>query len=131
MPQDILTNIASDHPPSFFSLKLLKELANPDNPGQLENLYKLVTREEVPLADIEQYLEHPEITWIDRQPLPQSVPVLKDDGDKCRSFLEKIEILPGLYYAGGGEQVVASAEFGCRMGANAADLVLDAAINQQ
>ena len=130
-PQNILTT-ANDGDagivPAFYSLTLLRQIVHPEDPTKVENLYKLVSRDEVLFEEIVKYLkadskEQP-ISWIDRQPLPRSVPVLDPSEGSCRSVLEQIEIAPGLYYAGGGEQVIASAEFGCRMGLNAANLVL-------
>lgn len=125
MPQNILT---VDGAP-FFSLTLLRQIPNPNRNNEMQNLFKLISREEIQLEQIEKYLtdsdDRPVITWIDRQPLQQTVPVLPDPHEKgCMSVLEQIEIAPNLYYAGGGEQIIASAEFGCRMGLNAANLVL-------
>lgn len=39
--------------------------------------------------------------------------------------MENFEIAPNIFYAGGGEQVNTSAEFGCRMKRNAAVLISD------
>ena len=137
MPQNVLTTVGNDKDPDtvppFFSLTLLRQFQSPTNPPRFENLYKLTSRQEIPDSEIIQYLSpgrdgsSPEITWIDRQPLPRSVPVV-GNGDffTCRQLLEDIEIAPNIFYAGGGEQVAATADFGCRMGENAANLVLGA-----
>ncbi|KAK3696519.1 hypothetical protein LTR37_017937 [Vermiconidia calcicola] len=136
MPQNILTTVSIDDvfdgiDLPFFSLTLLREITPPGATRATESLFKLVSREEIPDADIERFLALPAdsnqtlITWIDRQPLPRSVPVYEVKEDTCIEILEEIEIAPSVYYAGGGEQVVASAEFGCRMGQNSANLILD------
>ena len=136
MPQNILTTEkcidgSCDRPP-FFSLTFLKEVFSPANDveeSRLENLYKIVSTEEIPDTSIEKYLMPmedddfaPVISWIYRENLPKSVAVASDS---FRDLLEEIEILPNVYYAGGGEQVIASAEFACRMGANAANSILN------
>lgn len=132
MPQNVFTTVGSNDTssPPFLSLTLLRRQTPPDDLSRpVENLYKLVSREDVAFTDIEQYLEAPaNITWINVQPLPRSVPVqVGKNGQGCKPVLEHVEIAPGLFYAGAGEQVIASADFGCRSGVNAADLVLFAA----
>ena len=135
MPQNVLTTYDpsdqfSDSPAPFFSLTLLRRLLDPRT-ERIESLYKLVSREEISFSDIEQFLlanessTTPVISWIHQEPLPRSVPVLEAEFGRCEEILEEIEIAPRIYYAGGGEQVVASAEFGCRMGENVANLVID------
>ena len=138
MPQNILTSESVDdvlfggEEPPFFSLTLLRRVTPPNDSSRSENLFKLVSREEIPVAEIQRLLTAPKdnskavITWIDRQPLPRSVPVIQVDSETCVDVWQQIEIVPGIFYAGGGEQVIANAEFGCRMGVNAANLVLDA-----
>lgn len=133
-PQNILTSpTRTDTKPPFFSLTFLQALAqtpgSPNQPGQpaeIVRLYKLASRQLISDEEIGRYLENvsddptkPVVTWIDRQPLPKSVP----KADFKRGLVENLEIAPGLWYAGGGEQVAATAEFGCRMGRNAANLV--------
>ena len=136
MPQNLLTTYYAEEDkdirPSFFSLTLIGQVTNPDEPSRVENLYKLVSREEIPYNEIEKYLTEPEeccrpvISWIDTEAQPKSVPIAAGGLDGgCRTTLEKFEIAPGIYYAGGGEQVIASAEMGCRFGANSANLVLN------
>ncbi|KAK5174274.1 uncharacterized protein LTR77_001354 [Saxophila tyrrhenica] len=123
MPQNILTTTSSSNTTAspFFSLTLLKQYAR-GSPPTAENLYKIVSREEIAFTDIQQYLEAPaNITWIDVQPLPRSVPVKTG---KCRRLVENLEVAPGVFYAGAGEQVIASADIGCRLGVNAASLLL-------
>lgn len=138
MPQNILTTRPEDDDdqrPSFFSLTFLREVLSPGNDVQepkIEHLYKLVSREEIPDTTIEQYLIEredetytPPISWIYREVLPKSVPVvIPESGEWCRTVLEDFEVMPNIFYAGGGEQVIASAEFGCRMGENAANSIL-------
>lgn len=134
MPQNILTTLPLNDPEEadvpFFSLTLLTQLIVPDT-DRVENLYKLVSREEVPVPDIERFLLADKsfngsiISWVHRQPLPKSVPVVDFEKEECEEILGEIEIAPRIYYAGGGEQVVASAEFGCRMGLNVANLIVD------
>lgn len=128
MPQNVLTSSTprSETSPPFFSLTLIRQLMDPQDSSQTHNLYKIVSREVLSNEEIGSYLTkdtddptEPLISWIDRQPLPASVPTVEDFDD----LLEDVEIAPGLFYAGGGEQVVAIAEFGCRMGLNAARLV--------
>lgn len=139
MPQTILTtencNDDSCDQPPFFSLTFLREVLAPgdDFDAPVEHLYKLVSREAIPDSTIEQYLLPPEndpftrlISWIHREVLPKSVPIVKADREKpCRTLLEDFEIAPRVYYAGGGEQVVAFAEFACRFGENVANLILN------
>ena len=139
MPQNIFTTDGiSALPPEkelpFFSLTLLSEIVPPGESARKEKLFKVVSRKGLSDSEIEQLLtpssnkddaKRPLISWIDRQPLPRSVPILDPAPDTCRSILEDIVIPPGIFYAGAGEQVVASAEFGCRMGSNVADLILD------
>lgn len=142
MPQNIFTtaNCSRDGCQSstdFFSLTLLQEFRSfqsPDEREKIEYLFKIISRKELSDQQIAQYFELPEppaqpvtYTWINRQNLPNSVPLLKpkDLRKPCKDFLEDFEIAPRVWYAGGGEQVVAAAEFGCRLGANAAALVLD------
>ena len=137
MPQNVFTTVP--HPdqgddesePAFFSLVQLRSLINPKT-SLVENLYRIISRKEIPFPNIEHCLEtdqtsdRPIISWIDRAPFPRTVPVV-DLHDDCFNILEQIEIAPGIYYAGGGEQIVASAEFGCRMGQNVANLIIDGA----
>lgn len=79
----------------------------------------VVSREEIAYGDIQPHLDgddgDAEITWIDRAKQPQSVPVEpQGTEDSCQGTLEDIELVPVLFHAGGGEQVIASVEFGCR-----------------
>lgn len=59
MPQNILTTEfeTQDYEAPFFSLTLLNRYA--DNNGNLNNLYKLVSREGIPRGEIERYLIRP------------------------------------------------------------------------
>ena len=136
MPQNVLTTQSLDEmfdgsEPLFFSLNLLRRIQNPQEAAIQEYLFKLVSREEIPDSEIEKMLSKPApptkpaITWIDRRPLPQSIPITEAELDQCKTVLEKIEIAPDIYYAGAGEQIIGSAEFGCRSGANVANLILD------
>jgi hypothetical protein len=136
MPQNVLTTQSIDdvfdgNEPLFFSLNLLRRIQNPQDTALQEYLFKLVSREEIPDSEIEKMLSKPTpptkptITWIDRRPLPQSIPITEADSDQCKTVLERIEIAPNIYYAGAGEQIIGSAEFGCRSGANVANLILD------
>lgn len=127
-PQTILTttNREGSRQPPFFSLTLLDDrLKNPIT-GKDEYLYKLVSKSAIPDDEIAQYLEQnesltePVVSWIDREPLPQSIPVIEAN----QTILGNIEIAPRLFYAGGGERVAATVEFGCRMGRNAARLII-------
>lgn len=136
MPQNVLTSQSIDDvydgkEPLFFSLNLVRRLQNPQDTTVQEYLFKLVSREEISDSEIEKMLSKPStgmkspITWIDRRPLPQSIPITEADSDQCKTVLENIEIAPNVYYAGAGEQIIGSAEFGCRSGANVANLILD------
>lgn len=137
MPQTVYTTISIEdffdgkEEPLFFSLQLLKQLRNPRDGNPQDYLFKLVSRKEVSDSEIEKMLREPnragdkKINWIDRRPLPQSIPVTAAAADECKVLLERIEIAPNVYYAGAGEQVIGGAEFGCRMGVNVANLILD------
>lgn len=127
MTQNVLTSpLCDDIKPPFYSLTFLRILADSDLTERPQNLYKIVSDQRIEDEALAAYLQAPEditeplITWIDRQPLPMSVPKLPQVETQ---LLENIEIVPGIIYAGGGEQVAATAEFACRMGANAAELV--------
>ena len=136
MPQNVLTTQSIDDvfdgdEPLFFSLNLLRMIQTPKDAAIQEYLFKIVSRKEIPDSEIEKMLSKPTpstkktITWIDRRPLPQSIPITVADSNQCKTVLEKIEIAPNVYYAGAGEQIIGSAEFGCRSGANVANLILD------
>ena len=137
MPQNVYTTLSIEdefdgkEEPLFFSLILLKQLQSPDTGVLKDYLFKLTSREEIPEAEIEKMLltpnqpNEPKITWIDKRPFPQSIPITEAFADQCKVLLENIEIAPNVFYAGGGEQVIGSAEFGCRMGNNVASLILD------
>jgi hypothetical protein len=140
MPQNVYTTLSvgdafdGKEEPLFFSLLLLRRLQSPDTGKLLDYLFKLTSREEIPEAEIEKMLLTPnqpndqKITWIDKRPFPQSIPITEAYTGQCKVLLENVEIAPNVFYAGGGEQVIGSAEFGCRMGTNAASLILDGAI---
>lgn len=125
MPQNVLTTaINATSPPPFFSLTLVGRLQNMKE-KRMEALYKIVSERMITDEELGMYVEQdvsdpttPVITWIDRQPLPLSVPFAEPN----QTLLQDFEIAPGLIYAGGGEQIAATAEFGCRLGTNAARL---------
>lgn len=138
VPQNILTSATATKTGNkanvpFFSLRLLDNEIQPVNstspPDPVQKLYKIISSKNISDAEITQYLapESPEdahlpaITWINREYLPNSVPRL----DRTVKIQDKIEIQPGLFYAGGGAQVVDTIDFGCRMGRNAARLIVD------
>ena len=137
MPQNVYTTLSmgdgldGKEEPPFFSLILLKRLISPDTGALQDYLFKLTSRGEIPETEIEKMLLTPnqpndsKITWIDKRPFPQSIPITEAYADQCKVLLENIEIAPNVFYAGGGEQVIGSAEFGCRMGTNVASLILD------
>lgn len=125
VPQNILTTgIGTDHSLPFFQLRLVGRYSNPKT-VETENLYKLVSEQPITDDELGEYLEldvgpptKPVISWISREPLFDSVPRL----DANQTLLGDVEVEPGLFYAGAGEQVTATVEFGCRMGRNVARL---------
>ena len=130
-PQNILTTgVIGKTDPPFFSLTLIGPVTRPET-AEIENLYKLVSEGVISDSELGEYVEQnqsptePALTWIDRQLLPQSVPILAGN----QTIQDRIEIAPGLFYAGGGEQITATVEFGCRMGSNAARLAYVAALS--
>lgn len=137
VPQTILTSATATRDGNraevpFFSFRLLDEFVQPINSSRTSNscqkLYKIVSSKNISLAEIEQYLapeangdtSRPAVTWMHREYLPRSVPRL----DRAMKIQGQIEIGPGLFYAGGGAQVTDTVEFGCRMGSNAARLIV-------
>lgn len=144
MPQTILTSATANKNGNradvpFFSLRLLDEFIQPFNssggPDRFQKLYKIVSSQNISLADITQFLEPrdeqdkgmPAITWMHREYLPNSVPRL----DRAIKIQGNISIADGLFYAGGGAQVADTVEFGCRMGTNAAKLVIPQPVRRQ
>lgn len=140
MPQNVYTTYSAEDAldgkkePPFFSLILLMRLPSPDSGPQQDYLFKLTSRSEIAETEIEKMLltpvvpTDPKIRWIDKRPFPQSISTTEGSGGRCKVLLENIEIAPNVFYAGGGEQVIGSAEFACRMGNNAASLILDGEI---
>ena len=124
-PQNILTTKNPGSAPFFDLIQINEALRNPEN-RRLERLYKIVSEQQISDDQLCQWLEQvesptePTITWINREPLLQSVPRL----ERNQTIQGAIEIAPRLFYAGGGEQVAATIEFACRMGQNAARLIL-------
>ena len=92
----------------------------------MEKLYKIVSEQQISDEQLGQYVEQvesptePTISWINREPLLQSVPRL----ERNQTIQGAIEIAPKLFYAGGGEQITATIEFACRMARNAARLII-------
>lgn len=145
VPQNILTSATATDDgnraePPFFSLRLLDNFIRPvgsniDDDESVQKLYKIVSHRNISLTEILEYLEprdskdahQPPITWMNREYLPRSVPRL----DRTLKIQGEIEIQPGLFYAGGGAQVTDTIEFGCRMGRNAARLIIDDPVRYQ
>lgn len=138
VPQNILTSATATRSGNraeipVFSLRLLDNRIQPVNStstaDSFQKLYKIVSSKNISVAEITQYLEprdardrlQPAVTWMHREYLPKSVPRL----DRALKIQDEIEIQPGLFYAGNGAQVTDTIEFGCRMGKNAARLIID------
>ena len=135
VPQTILSSATATEAGNkaelpFFSFRLLDDNIVPANrtvstPG--ENLYKIVSSNELSDAEITSYLEpkepidkDPVITWINRELLPNSVPRL----NRALKLQDDVEVGKNLFYAGGGAQVTDTIEFNCRLGRNAARLIV-------
>ncbi|KAJ9640888.1 hypothetical protein H2199_005556 [Coniosporium tulheliwenetii] len=111
VPQSILTTgVVADRSPPFFQLRLIGQYSNPKT-LEAENLYKLVSERPITDDELGEYLEldvgpptKPVISWINREPLFDSVPRL----DANQTLLGDVEVEPGLFYAGAGEQVTAT-----------------------
>lgn len=138
VPQNILTSATATKTGDkanipFFSLRLIDGAIKPINSDPIidpnQKLYKMVSSTNISDAEITQYLtpengqdaQLPAITWINREYLPKSVPRL----DRTVKIQDEIEIRPGLFYAGGGAQVADTIDFGCRMGRNAARMIVN------
>lgn len=72
-------------------------------------------------------LELKGITRVERVAWPRAFPLYEKD----RQIPGDIELAPGLLYLGGGEEVVGSLEMGCRMGRNAAGLIVTAGLKTE
>ena len=135
VPQTILSSATATEAGNkaelpFFSFRLLDDNIVPTNrtvstPG--ENLYKIVSSNELSDAEITSYLEpkepidkDPVITWINRELLSNSVPRL----NRALKLQDDVEVVKNLFYAGGGAQVTDTIEFNCRLGRNAARLIV-------
>lgn len=143
VPQEILTSTIATNTGDrasvpFFNFRLIdnniQRFSRGRPTGDTENLYKLVSSE--PLSDnqIEALLDQPRpddntpgISWINREILPKSVPRL----NRALKIQDKIEIANGLYYAGGAAQVADTVDFACKMGRNAAKLIIPMPIRER
>lgn len=120
-PLNVLTTPSAP----FFSLTQVKALQNPKT-RRAERLYKLVSSFAPTDEQLGKHINTddddpttPAITWVYRESLPRSVPKQA----RKQTLLEKLELARGLWYAGGGEQVLPTVEVGCRFGSNVARLV--------
>ena len=135
VPQTILSSATATEAGNkvdlpFFSFRLLDNNIVPTNrtaPTARENLYKIVSSNLLSESEITSYLEpkepadkDPVITWINAQVLRNSVPRL----NRALKLQGDIEVAKNLFYAGDGAQVTDTIEFSCRMGTNAARLVV-------
>ena len=135
MPQTILSSATATEAGNkaelpFFSFRLLDNNILPINrtiSTTGENLYKIVSSDKLSDAEITSYLEpteaadkDPVVTWINHEVLPNSVPRL----NRALKLQGDIEGAKSLFYAGDGAQVMDTIEFSCRMGRNAARLIV-------
>ena len=135
VPQTILSSATATEAGNkaelpFFSFRLLDNDIVPINrtiSTVRENLYKIVSRDMLSDEEITSYLEpkepadkDPVITWINHEVLRDSVPRL----NRALKLQGDIEVAKNLFYAGDGAQVTDTIEFGCRMGRNAARLIV-------
>lgn len=132
VPYDILTAKTSNHDPNILSITHTPVEGNrdcvPGNCDQQEDeyIYRITSRH--PIKDRElvkmtggKYkqgtsLVHYGISWVNHQAWPHAFPQTRGSNQAN----DKVEIAPGLFYLGGGEQVISSLEMSCRMGRNAA-----------
>ena len=94
----------------------------------LSFLYRVVSKHEISSRDIghlfgydapnDAALKELGVSWVKRAVWPYTFKPF--DGQRS---LDDLQILPGLYYAGAGEDLVTSLELSCRMGRNAAELL--------
>lgn len=120
-PLNVLTTPSAP----FFSLTQVKVLRNTKT-GRAERLFKLVSSFAPTDEQLGEYVNTsdddpttPSISWVYRESLPRSVPKQA----RNQTLLESLELARGLWYAGGGEQVLPTVEVGCRFGSNVARLV--------
>ncbi len=143
VPQTILSSATATEAGNkaelpFFSFRLLDNNIVPTNrtistPG--EKLYKIVSSRKLSDEEITSFLEpkesankeNPIITWINKEILHNSVPRL----NRALRLQGDIEVAKNLFYAGGGAQVTDTIEFGCRMGRNAARLIVPVPVRGQ
>ncbi|KAK0110985.1 hypothetical protein ONS95_001366 [Cadophora gregata] len=130
LPDTILTTANSSTNPEIFSVTLLDTLTRIDttycSPWDLEDcdmvvyemIFRIVSSEAIDNQTLAEMVGSPtdyEFPFVHRQVWPYITP------DESGSQLPtgKIEIVPGLFYTGRGEDIVASLEMSCRMGFNA------------
>lgn len=135
VPQTILSSATATEAGNkaelpFFSFRLLDNNIVPTNRTVStagENWYKIVSSDMLSDSEITSYLEpkqpankDPVITWINHEVLRNSVPRL----NRALKLQGDIEVAKNLFYAGDGAQVTDTIEFCCRMGRNAARLIV-------
>ncbi|PVH74685.1 hypothetical protein DL98DRAFT_22018 [Cadophora sp. DSE1049] len=136
LPDTLLTTANSSNFPDIFSITLVDTITRIDQTGCspppasapwdledcdtviYEKLFRAVSSGIIDNQTLSKMIGSPtdyEFLFIHRQVWPYITP--KDASHQFQTG--KIELAPGLYYTGGGEDIISSLEMSCRMGFNA------------
>ncbi|KAI9710458.1 MAG: hypothetical protein M1812_007426 [Candelaria pacifica] len=132
IPEDVLTTLSypNNNHPNYFSLTLPQKIYYLDGCILSSTyLYKLVSPDPIPSSTIHLLLNktqppttnnnvHNPPQWIHHETWPHAYPHFPP-----RTTFDNVELAPGIYYTGAGENLISSMEMSCLMGYNVAGII--------